>query len=285
MAIKHILLPLTGQTRSANAALCALRLAKAMKAHVSAGYEDELGPLYMPTIGYIASGPTFGAFYEQMQRTRAERKALARGFFDRAVADTQLPIVNAPLCTQGSAMWIDDADTTPLARHGVFSDLAVLEMPGDEASPVIWNVAEECLFKVKRPLLTVPPDAGSVDFARPVIAWNGSTQAMNAVRAVLPLLPAQAVATILQVGDLKRGGLPASGLADYLGWHCFETRTVLTDDRPRGTGRAILDAARAAGGTCIVMGAFTRSPTRELLFGGVTDFMLRAATLPVLLAH
>jgi nucleotide-binding universal stress UspA family protein len=33
------------------------------------------------------------------------------------------------------------------------------------------------------------------------------------------------------------------------------------------------------------MGAFGHSVTRELVFGGVTDFMLKNATLPLLLAH
>jgi hypothetical protein len=107
MSVKHILLPLTGEASSADAAICGMALAKQLQAHVTVGYEDELGPFYIvPDFG--ASAASYGLFYEQMQKVRSDRKAQARAYFDQAVGTTKLPIVSAPTCKQGSTMWIDD---------------------------------------------------------------------------------------------------------------------------------------------------------------------------------
>jgi len=285
MSIKHILLPLTGEANGASTALCAVSLALAHQAHVSAGYEDELTQRYMPTIGYIASRETFGAFYEQMQAARREHKALARGFFDAAVAKHHIPIVSGPQCPRASCMWIDDHKTSLLATQGLFADLAVLGIPGEQKSQALWSIVEEYLFHMQRPALLVPTGCETINFTRPVVAWNGSRQALSAVRQALPLFAPETHVTILQVGEPRRDGLPASGLADYLGWHCVGSEIVAVEDQPRSTAAIIFAHARAAGASCIVMGAFTRSPTRQFLLGGVTNYVLGHASLPVFMSH
>lgn len=285
MSIKHILLPLTGEPHGEDVALSTLKLARDLKAHVSAGYEDELGPLYMPTIGYIASGPLYGAFYEQMRTEREKRKALTRRFFDSAIASTSLPIVSAPLCAQGSAMWVDVHDNASMVGDQVLTDLVVLECPGGRTSPIIWNIAETCLFKTRRPVVIVPPGISKLDFSRPLVAWNGSPQAAHAAKHLMDLTSTEAQATLLQVGPLRSGRIPAAEAKAYLGWHCCDADIREIPDAAKSTGKLILETAIASKASCIVMGAFTRSPTREMLLGGVTDFMLRNTTLPVLLAH
>jgi hypothetical protein len=286
MTVKHILLPLTGEATSADAAVCGLTLAKQLGAHVTAGYDDELGPMYIaPDFG--ASAANFGLFYEQMQRVRNERKAQARTYFDRAVGKTKLPIVSAPVCKQGSTMWIDDEDgnDAPIATFGALTDLVVLDSPGNRKSPPAWNVVEASLFGAHRPTLIVPSGTTSVDLSSALIAWNGSEQAAKAVEHALGLLPADAKITVLQIGELKPNRMSASKLMDYLGWHCFEAELRLVPDSPYETCQIILDEARRVGAGLIIMGAYTHSRTRELLLGGVTDFMLRHTPRPVLMAH
>lgn len=286
MTIKHILLPLTGESSSADAAVCGLTLAKALGSHITAGYEDELGPLYVapdPT----GSGAAYGLFYSQMQKVRIERKKQARAHFNRAVAATALPIVSTPVCRQASAMWLDDeaGNDTLLPSFGALTDLVVVEAPGNRHSPPAWNVVEEALFGARRPTLIVPSSTASVDLSRAVIAWNGSSEAANAVERALDLLPENARLTVLQVGDLKPGRMSSEKLMDYLGWHCFDAELRCVADRKDGTSQIILDEARHARAGFVIMGAYTHSRTRELLLGGVTDHMLRQAPLPVLMAH
>lgn len=286
MTIKHILVPLTGESSSADTAICGLTLAKTLGAHVTAGYEDQLGPMYVAA-DFGGTAAAYGMFYEQMQKMRLDRKKRARTHFDGAVKATSLPIVSAPVCKQGSTMWLDDEDgnDAPIASFGALTDLVVLEAPGNRRSPPAWHVVEEALFGARRPTLIVPPNTTSVDLSRALIAWNGSSEAANAVERALDLLPATAKLTVLQVGELKPGRMSSEKLVDYLGWHCFEADLRRVPDRPNETSEIILSEARRAGAGIIIMGAYTHSRTRELLLGGMTDYMLRSTPLPVLMAH
>jgi len=286
MSIKHILLPLTGEASSADAAICGMALAKQLQAHVTVGYEDELGPFYIvPDFG--TSAASYGLFYEQMQKVRSDRKKQARAYFDRAVGAIKLPIVSAPTCKQGSTMWIDDegGNDAPISAFGALTDLVVLDAPGNRRSPTAWNVVEAALFGAHRPALIVPTGITSIDLSHALIAWNGSEQAAKAVEHALHMIPEEAKLTVLQIGELKPGRMSAEKLMEYLGWHCFDAELCRVPDRPDGTSQAILDEAKRAGAGFIIMGAYTHSRTRELLLGGVTDFMLRQAPLPVLMAH
>jgi len=286
MSIKHILLPLTGESSSADAAVCGLALAKMLGAHVTAGYEDELGPIYAAP-DFTGSAAAYGLFYQQMQELRGDRKKKARAHFDRAVKTTSLPIVSAPVCKQGSTMWLDDeaGNDAPIASFGALTDLVVLESPGNRRSPPAWNVVEEALFGARRPTLVVPPGTTSIDLSRALIAWNGSSQAANAVERALDLLPETAKVTVLKVGDLKPGRLSEEKLMEYLGWHCIDAKLLSIADRKDETSQIILDEAKRVNAGLVVMGAYTHSRTREFLLGGVTDHMLRATPLPVLMAH
>lgn len=286
MAIKHILLPLTGEVDGADAAICGLNVAKQLGAHVTAGYEDEMGPLYFDA-GMPGSSYNYATFYEQLQKVRQQRKATARHSFGQAVAATQMPIVSGPTCEHASTMWLDDkgGDDDLVSKLGLLTDLVVLDAPGDRSSPVSWNVLEETLFRARRLALVVPPRTTSVDFSKPLIAWNGSAEAARAVERAIDLFPADAKVTVLQVGEIKRGLMPADTLMNYLGWHCFEAQLRQTADKANATCQVILDAARDVGAGCIVMGAYTHSRARQFLLGGVTDRMLRNPSVPMLLAH
>jgi nucleotide-binding universal stress UspA family protein len=50
-------------------------------------------------------------------------------------------------------------------------------------------------------------------------------------------------------------------------------------------GAAILNTARMIDADMIVMGAWSHSRIREYIIGGVTDYMIHNADLPVLMAH
>lgn len=286
MTIKHIVLPLTGEPGSADAALCGLTLAKMLGAHVAAGYEDELGPIYL-TPDFGGSAAAYGLFYEQVQKARADRKRQARGHFDRAVKATSLPIVSDPVCRQSSTMWVDEepGSGAPISSFGALTDLVVLESPANRRSAPAWNAVEAALFGARRPTLIVPSGTTSVDFSRVLVAWNGSSEAASAVERALDLLPPSARLTVLQVGNLKLGRMSSEKAVDYLGWHCFEAELRRVPDRKDETAQIILDEAQRAQAGLVIMGAYTHSRTREFLLGGVTDHMLRQASVPVLMAH
>ena len=285
MAIKHILLPLNGEPGGAKVALTALRLAKQFEAHVSAGYEDVLGPLYAQAAGFVPAGPVYGDFFDQMLKLRADRQALARSQFDKAVAATHLPIVSAPTCRQASTMWIQDEKSQSLSTHRLVTDLAVMQAPGASASPATWSLVDTMLFNLRAPILIVPESCDEINFWRPLITWNGSGESLRALKAAVALFPANAEPVVLTVGKLSNGRTTAERAREYLGWHCFSAELRHVDAKASDAAKVIEDEAGRLEAGCVVMGAYTHSRARQLLLGGVTDAMLRSAARPVFMCH
>ena len=50
-------------------------------------------------------------------------------------------------------------------------------------------------------------------------------------------------------------------------------------------GETLLSEAHELDADLLVMGAYAHSPLREMVFGGVTRFMLAHADLPILMRH
>lgn len=280
MAVKHILMPVSGYGDASDACTCTLELAKALNAHVTAGCADTYSSVY--SMGIDVPGPGYGALMEMAAELADEMHARARQSFDAAVAVTKVPIVSKPICRQSSTEWLEGDDL--IRAYGRLTDLIATRIPL-ESAPSDRGIVEEALFAARRPTLLLPPGRKAIDFSRPVIAWNGSAEACHAALAVLPLLKEAADVTVLQVGPLRHGFIPAERLLDSLGWRCFATRLHTVHDAPHKTGEIIQSEAKALGASVLVMGAYSHSRTREFLLGGVTAHALGRGQLPMLLAH
>lgn len=283
--LKHILVPVSGEANGVGAAMCALHLGQKLKAHVTAGYAAVPSLVFTPAIeGDVAAWNE--DLYLSLREVREGRRKSARRDFDAAVAGTKVPIATRPLCAQATTEWLDGVrgDGDPVGEVGPLADLVVLPAPGNRRNND-WDLVENVLFAARRPALVVPRGCSDVSFAKPLIAWNGSAQAANAARAALDLFEERSQILVLQVGDLCAGGIAMESLSDNLGWHCFESKMVKVENARHRTGAIILEQAESLGATVIVLGAYGHSRTRELILGGVTDFLLRQSNLPLLLVH
>lgn len=283
--MKHILAPVTGEVSGAAATLCALNMGRHLKAHVTGAFAAGSSLFHGPS---FEPGPTpwDQEFYLSLKQVREGRRKSARRDFDAAVAKTMMPIATRPLCAQATTEWLDGVpgDGDPIGEVAPLADLVVLPAPGNRRNGD-WDLVESVIFAARRPALIVPQGYSDITFSRPMIAWNGSLQAANAARVALDLFDADSKIVILQVGDLCAGGISADRVADNLGWHCFEAAKVQVDDAPHMTGAIILERAKTLNASVIVLGAYGHSRTRELILGGVTDFLLRGTTVPLLIAH
>lgn len=154
-------------------------------------------------------------------------------------------------------------------------------------SPIGFDNITRTLFGDAAPMLLVPETwQGVATLDRILIAWNGSGEAADAVKAALPLLQR---ASRVRVLDGEQAGLP--GLAPPpLPLQAWLTRHGVTVewerfDEPPHTGKALLDEARAMNAHLLVMGAWGRSRLSELVLGGATRHVLDHTHLPLLMAH
>lgn len=171
-----------------------------------------------------------------------------------------------------------------LARAAELADLIVLSSHlGESDYPDPRRVASDVVMKSGRPVLAVPDTCKGLAMAGPaMIAWDGSPPTANALRASVPLLKLASAVTFFEVGE-PDSNYPATEAATWLSRHDVHAKIFGDDDTDIAS--AIMDRAKRAGVSYIVMGAFGHNRTVEKLFGGITRTMLAESDVPVFLAH
>lgn len=175
-----------------------------------------------------------------------------------------------------------------LAKRSQLADFMIAELRiSKPEAPAGFDEATRGLFARAAPMLLVPDTYHDDTYGeRIVIAWNGSSEAAQAVKAALPLLTK---ASAVQVLDGERSGLPGISPPPLPLRAWFQRHGIEVQWQPfqveHDEGPALQAAAKAFRTDLIVMGAWGRSRLSELALGGVTRWMLTHATLPVFLAH
>lgn len=180
--------------------------------------------------------------------------------------------------------------TSAVAHHTRLTDLVVLPKPygpgrGHEAEAIL----EATMFEGQVPVLVIPDGAEwpeQIDSI--VVAWNESTEALDAIRAALPLLQAAGSVNIAIIDPPPHGpdrSDPGGQLSQMLVRHGVKAEvSVLARTMPRVSDILIRHSADRDA-DLLVMGAYGHSRFRESILGGATRNMLEMSEIPVLLAH
>jgi hypothetical protein len=138
----------------------------------------------------------------------------------------------------------------------------------------------------ERKLVLVPPACGYADnpFRHVLIGWKPHAHARDAVVAARRWLVAAEDVTVLCVNDKPDGSyqFTAGELLMQLG---VKGNVVAIGSEGRSVAEAILDFARSANATCLLIGAFRHGYFLELLLGRVTRYLLSHSTLPLMMKH
>ncbi|WP_068077455.1 universal stress protein [Novosphingobium lentum] len=177
-----------------------------------------------------------------------------------------------------------DITTADMDRVEALGDAARL---ADVIVMGIDDVAlKEVAIGVRCPVLAVPRGKPLLAFDGTVlIAWNGSREAANAMRAALPLLKLAAAVHVLAVGEDGLESDPGEALR-YLSRHDIHAELHNAQIGAGGTVAGVI-AQTAATLDCglVVMGVYGHSRLRELLLGGVSRTLLGQSDRALLLAH
>lgn len=127
------------------------------------------------------------------------------------------------------------------------------------------------------------------DAKRVFLAWNGELPAARAAHAALPILLA-ATDVHIAVFDPKsdetlNGEDPGADMARWLSHHGCEVTVHQYPSGGMDIGAALMRRAAEVGADLVVMGAYGRSRTRELIFGGTTRTMLDQTDAKVFIVH
>ncbi len=138
-------------------------------------------------------------------------------------------------------------------------------------------------------MLLIPPSwSKPIDASTVVVAWNGSREAARAAFDALPLLQAATRVEIVTTGrDEDTQPLPLAGeeIAAALSRHGVKCEVAALVARGESDGASLLARVKEVNAGLLVMGAYGRPRFSELVLGGVTQHVLAASPVPVLLSH
>lgn len=285
--IRTILAGAGGGIATAATLELACRLADRFAAHLEAVHvRPDPRALFAGAVD-IAS-PASAELVENLMREAATRAAQCRALFDEIVARHKFAQCDRPPPRlPGPSAWWRETEGNPahlVAQQARFVDLVVLGRSDRVIHEPHSDTIEETLTRSGRPVLLAPSPAPETLGVKVALAWDGSPPAVRALAAALPFLAAAEEVLLLTAGE----GRDSASLAavDYLAWHGITTRYRHIERGPsRQVGRALLDAATAAGADLFVMGGYGQAPWREQLFGGATRTALASMPLPLLMMH
>lgn len=176
-----------------------------------------------------------------------------------------------------------------LVSRAALTDLVVTGRDphrSDFAGPTI-GLLGELLHRSRTPLFIPADDGAPVEPAgTALIAWDGSYEAANAVRAGVGLLKVASQVRVLQIHEKDDEAFPGTKLLEYLSRHGIHAELFTESAASQEfVSDALVAHARAVGAAYIVMGGYNHSRVGEFVFGGVTRSLLKASPVPLLIAH
>ena len=148
------------------------------------------------------------------------------------------------------------------------------------------EVLEAALMDTGKPILIVPQVAPAAFPGTVVIAWKDTPEAARAVNTALPLIDKAERVVIMGVVEAAESPQEnAVRLQRSLKWHNPNTVVQVVKREGRPAVEVLLAEAKALGAGVVVMGGYSHSRLREVVFGGFTQRVLAGADVAVLMAH
>jgi nucleotide-binding universal stress UspA family protein len=287
MAIKSILCVFGGLKDELNALNTAFTLGKACGAHLQFLHVSPDPASYVGLYGegFAASAPIIEAIEKENEVLAQKAKQYVVSF--AAKHHVPLDVPDSPL-HHASAQFshLIGSVEGEVAREGRLSDLVIISQGAASDSAVI-----SALFDTGRPVLVMPVENRSLPSELVdkviVLAWDGGLEAARAMFNAMPFIEkAEKVHLLVAREHSKAFDLEAeSDAIQYLRTHGFQADAVVVEIGDRAIGKVLLTEAHKLKADILVMGAYGHSRFREMVLGGVTDYMLEKADIPLLLSH
>jgi nucleotide-binding universal stress UspA family protein len=286
MAIRKVLLPLTGTEAGEAALATSLHIAQHWDAHVLALHVRVDARDVAPLAGEGLSGSMIEEMMSSTEREATERSNAVRAMFDRFVQAHGVMVGEArPGLDSASANFVSvvGREEEVIAQQARLADITVVPHPENGNDSSSSDALHAVLFDSGRPVMIAPHTAPTAVGTRLCIAWNGTAESAASVAAAMPWLQRADGVRILTAEGYQRRGPAAPELAAYLALHGVhpEIATFRTVDNSVGAG--LLAAASEFQANLLTMGAYSHSRLRQLILGGVTRHVLEHADLPVLM--
>ena len=286
MAIRKLLLPLTGTAAGESALATALKVAQMWNAHVLALHVRVDSRDVAPLAGEGLSGAMIEEMMSATEKESSDRAHAIHAMFDRFVARHQVslaaPHYNLNHATAAFAS-VTGREEDIVAQQARLSDLTIVPHPQSEDDVSSSDALHAVLFDSGRPVMVAPHTPPATIGSRICVAWNGTAESAAGVLAAIPWMQRADAIRVLTAEGYQRRGPEAQDLAEYLALHGLKAEIATFQPVDRTVGMGLLKAAQDFGADLLVMGAYSHSRLRQLILGGVTRVVLEKAGLPVIM--
>ncbi len=276
--LRSLLVHLDPSPRSHTRLLWARELAEKHGAHVTALYGSTPSIMDMP----YALNEGAAAALPVLEKLDADRRDDARAIFDSVPSTGPWPLHWRELRGENVVAGV--------ARHALCSDLMVLGQhdPNDNAALAIpSDFIASVMIASGKPALIIPYANACKTLGQEVlIAWSPTRECARALMSAIPFLQQANRIHLLVRADSTQEGATASSVEAYLKLHGVNATVRRHGALPAASaGEALLSLAADTSADLLVMGCYSHSRAREIVFGGVSRTLLKSMTLPVLMAH
>jgi nucleotide-binding universal stress UspA family protein len=286
MAIRKLLLPLTGTAAGEAALTTSLMIARLWNAHVLALHVRVDSRDVAPLAGEGLSGAMIEEMMSATEKESAERAYAVRSMFERFVARHDVVVsearTEADHATAAFAA-VTGREEDIVAQQARLADLTVVPHPDAGEDVSSSDALHAVLFDSGRPVLISPQVAPTTIGTRVCLAWNGTAESASSALAALPWMQRAEAVRILSAEGYQRRGPGAPELAAYLALHDIKADIEMFQSVGNSVGAGLLAAARRFDCDLLSMGAYSHSRLRQLILGGVTRHVLERANLPVMM--
>lgn len=287
MAVRKILVPLSGASTEVNVIGTAATVAKTFGAQLVGLFVRADPTEALPFLGDGVSGQVIEQLMQAAKEGSDKASANARAMFTDAATKAGLPVNDKGNGgTLPSARFLDVSGHRDdvVASHSRLSDLVVF---GEgNAGAAGGSTLEAAMMSAGRPVLIAPKECALHVGGTVAIGWDDSAMAAHAVTAAIPFLEKAKSVLILCVGEKTLENEPGQLLADYLALHGIYAGIHLAElEAGRSVGGSLLKQAEKIGADLLVVGGYGHSRLREFIVGGATQHIRSHATIPVLMAH
>lgn len=250
---------------------CALPLATRFQSHLIGVHAEALPVAYTSAVGFPDTEflqATAEANKERAEHLQAAFRARMRG---------------AGLSFEWRSLECFSGDS---AHSGISSarcsDLVIAAQRNPHADATATADVDALLYESGRPVLVVPhagpPHDGT--YRRVIVAWNGSREAARAAFDALPLLMEAERVEVFVIDppeDVEQDA-EASGaeIATALARHGVTVGIASESSRGHSVDHVLQARIAATGTDLLVLGAYSHSWLRQLLFGGITRTVLQS---------
>lgn len=212
-----------------------------------------------------------------------------RNHFVETCSRFALPIDEPGAETRPNARWhaFKSANREQyIVEHARLADLVLMQRPHAGTGQGYRMLLNAVLRESGRPLMVTPPSGAKARCRRIAIAWNGRAEAARTISAAIGLIRAADHVDVLTAETEHTPATAAERMMEYLAAHDVKARAhVFPKHWNRSVGESVLEKCHELGSDLLVMGAYAHTRWHDVIFGGVTNHVLRHAELPTLMAH